>query len=330
MAIKLIASIYYGVSYAWSDAQNASDVFLITKWGYNGLASGAHSIEKQVPSKITYGEQHQWGSNTEPGVEAFFWAKLLLDKHASATEFDDKRLREVDGSGILTLPVWKPAEQVFADYMTHIYAHVMEQLAGKTSKEILAVTAIEFWFTVHAMWSVRAQEATRKAACKAGFGSRTGDTVHMIKEPEAAAISCLSQLVLQDDQHLIEPGNGILVCDCGGGTVYLASYVTRATQPKLVLDQACVSEGGKCGSTTIDRVHGLMQTHFEKSFDEVKADRKGANSKFMQAFDYYKRNFGSSQFDKIYRIFLKIKAEGSGHYDAEEQEVLLTRCVTCQ
>lgn len=73
-----------------------------------------------------------------------------------------------------------------------------------------------------------------------------------------------------------------------------------------------------------------MQTRFEKSFNEVKADRKGANSKFMQAFDYYKRNFGSSQFDKIYRIFLKIKAEGSGHYDAEEQEVLLTRCVTCQ
>lgn len=63
----------------------------------------------------------------------------------------------------------------------------------------------------------------------------------------------------------IQPGDGILICDCVGGTVVsedcgngtksrkstddiqdLSSYVVKSLSPKLLMDQVCFSEG-TCG-----------------------------------------------------------------------------------
>lgn len=42
-----------------------------------------------------------------------------------------------------------------------------------------------------AIWSDRAQQETREAALRAGFGKRQFDSVSMISEPEAAALYAL-------------------------------------------------------------------------------------------------------------------------------------------
>lgn len=74
-----------------------------------------------MPSKVSYVPEEQWDYAIKSGAEAFCWTKLLLDRHAMATEYDDKRLRQVDGGNILTLPSWESAEEVVTDFLTHLY-----------------------------------------------------------------------------------------------------------------------------------------------------------------------------------------------------------------
>jgi hypothetical protein len=186
--------------------------------GWGGGARG-YVYEKQVPSRICYGDRITWGYDIEAGSLAYCWTKLLLDKTASATQFDDGFLREVDGDGLLRLPSGRTAEQLVRDYLTQIYHFVVDALEKKFTSSIMNVTPVEFWFTMPALWSLRAQNATRDAAIAAGFGSRVGDSIHMIREPEAAAIACLNGLIQKGSNPLVQAGNGVLVCDCGGGTV---------------------------------------------------------------------------------------------------------------
>jgi molecular chaperone DnaK (HSP70) len=168
------------------------------------VADGRYGYEKQVPSKIAYDPRTTWGYNTERGALAYCWTKLLLDRYAEASDFDDTEIREVEGPGLMQTPPGKTPEDVVSDYLTQLYAHVMAHLAREISVALLQVTPIEFWFTMPALWSVRAENATRDAAVRAGFGSRTGDTIHLIREPEAAAIACLNDLIKNGENPLVK------------------------------------------------------------------------------------------------------------------------------
>jgi hypothetical protein len=59
-------------------------------------------------------------------------------------------------------------------------------------------TPIQFVLTTPAIWSHEAQNTTCKAAKKAGFASRAGDTLSMVSEPEAAASYCLREIFSQN------------------------------------------------------------------------------------------------------------------------------------
>lgn len=70
----------------------------------------------------------------------------------------------------------------------------------------------------------------REAAINAGLvaSSRAGDLnwrdrLHIITEPEAAAVHC-AQL---GDLHHLKPSQNFIICDAGGGTVDLATYKVR-------------------------------------------------------------------------------------------------------
>ena len=67
--------------------------------------------------------------------------------------------------------------------------------------------------TVPAVWSDMAQAKTRACAEAAGMGAKSA--LHMISEPEAAAVWALSHL----DKHGIKTGDTFTLCDAGGGTV---------------------------------------------------------------------------------------------------------------
>jgi hypothetical protein len=194
--------LFTGVSYVWSDASSIKDIQIIEQW--SGGARSDNRSSKKVPSRICYDYPITWGFNIEPGSLAYSWTKLLLDRRADTTNFDDHRLREIFSSGLLQTPPGKSPEDVVTDYLTQLYKHVMEFLAKKFSEGVLRATAIKFWFTRPALWSLQAQYATRDAAMKAGFGSRPGDEIYLIKEPEAAVIACLNDLIKDSPNSLVQ------------------------------------------------------------------------------------------------------------------------------
>lgn len=184
---------------------------------------------------------------------------------------------------------------------------------------LIFLAPFEFWFTVPAIWSDAAKAATRNAACEAGFGSRRGDEIYMVPEPEAAAIATIKYLAEDDN---VQPGDGILVCDCGGGTVDITTYTIISIQPMLDLEELLVGTGGKCGSTYIDRLFlDWMSEKFGAAFDDLPAKKKGPGSKFMQDFERQKFEFGHAE-DTQFEVSLHMpKAKNSKHYDAEESTV---------
>lgn len=194
---RLLLTLNQGVSYVFSDKTSVDDIEILDQWG-----SG--SRQKQVPSRIAYHPTLAWGYEVEPGQVAYCWTKLLLDQNAPITYHDDEKLRKAYGSGYKATVDGKSAEDIVADYLSLLYSHVMREMERKISAPILRVTPISFWFTHPALWSLRAQTSTMNAAARAGFRSRPQDEILLIKEPEAAAIFCLSNQVSRGPNSLIE------------------------------------------------------------------------------------------------------------------------------
>jgi len=211
--------------------------------------------------------------------------------------------------------------------MKEMHGHMMMVLDKRFGTDVLRITPIEFWFTVPAIWSDAAKSSTQQAARIAGFGSRPGDQISLISEPEAASISALSRVTTGGSELQISPGDGVLICDCGGGTVDITTYLIKSVQPELDFEELLVGEGGKCGSTYIDRLFlQWMANTFGEAFTRIPFERRGPGSKFMQEFEFCKRDFGlDGDVLEEKRVQLPmIGVEDSEHYDAEEGLVKFT------
>jgi hypothetical protein len=126
-----------------------------------------------------------------PPMQSCSWTKLLLDTSAADTEHDDLHLRAAIDEGMFPLPVGKAAERMCEDFLRELYNHLCSRLARSLGEQILKSTPMDCWLTVPAVWSDKAQSATRAAARAAGFGARPFDAISVISEPEAAAIAVL-------------------------------------------------------------------------------------------------------------------------------------------
>lgn len=174
----------------------ARDVIVIKNWPGPGRFT---DVNNKTPSRIAYPEENSgltspsFGFNVTAKMKSYTWFKLRLDRSAT-TMYDDPDLRQSEGDGVLKLPRFKTATQVCGDYMKEIYQFTMRILDARFSADVLRITPIEFWFTVPAIWSDSAKSNTQQAARLAGFGTRHGDHVNLISEPEAAAITALSRV----------------------------------------------------------------------------------------------------------------------------------------
>ncbi len=99
------------------------------------------------------------------------------------------------GSGPLRLPNDKAVEDVCEDYLRGMYRYLSEVLVRRLSRQIFDVTPIECWITVPATWSDKGTALMKRAAVNAGFASRDFDSVNVITEPEAAALTALKPLL---------------------------------------------------------------------------------------------------------------------------------------
>lgn len=199
-----------------TDKHDINDIVVINSWP--GPSRDTETVFK-TPSRIAYASENdirsnRWGFQVEPGMTAYSWTKLLLDKNTPRAQYDDVTLESTGGMGILKLPHGKAAVDICADFLRPIYHHLLETLERQITRETLKVTPLEFWFTMPAIWSDQAQNATKKAAELAGFGSRPGDIINMISEPEAAAIATLKRSTTEESSTLVEVCLHIYIASC--------------------------------------------------------------------------------------------------------------------
>ncbi|KAJ5176311.1 uncharacterized protein N7482_002188 [Penicillium canariense] len=326
---------FTGVSYVDSTKKAIEDINVIRTWPG---PSREQDETWKTPSRIAYGQENQnsiegnnikWGYQVKPGMKSYSWTKLLLDPERPLLRPFATKTDVLEGDGLMKIPEFKTsARDVCSDYLREIYNYTYAHLEKHNTSAIMNVTALEFWFTVPAIWSDKAKNETYQAAYTAGFGTRIGDSISMIPEPEAAAVATLSAMA-KDERHIgISVGDGILICDCGGGTVDIVTYLIKQVRPDLRFEELLVGTGDKCGSTYIDReFHKWMLKMFGEGFEKIKFEKKGPGSRFMKDFEGHKRDFGAmNHSDQTFEVELVIPgAWDSAHYDSENSMVLFGR-----
>ena len=148
-------------------------------------------------------------------------------------------------------------DELVIDYLTALRNHAEQVLKFKLPAGALIGTPIEYVITVPAVWTDAAQAKTRTCAEKAGLGF--GPALHIISEPEAAAIFALDAI----GTHGMSVGDTFVVCDAGGGTVDLISYKVTAMCPNLQITEAAPGSGSLCGSSFLNRIFAkFLQDRF--------------------------------------------------------------------
>ena len=182
---------------------------MIDKWPDCGRS------EPKAPTRIAYASENRgkitidkWGFSVDQGLKSCSWTKLLLDKDAHPSSYDDPRLRNPDRS--MRLPANKSARDVCRDYLAGLYTYTVERIEKHIGSDVFKASPVECWITVPAIWLPKAQLATKEAAREAGFGSRPGDSIQIIPEPEAAALAALKQFTRPEALHAIH----VRLCNC--------------------------------------------------------------------------------------------------------------------
>lgn len=323
------------MAFVHENAVDPKEIKIFTDWP--GALRENNEQNEKTPSVMAYanenpdqGGQDAWGYEVEAGSKSYSWTKLLLDAGSEVAKYDDPNLRTSMDEGMLQLPKGKKAVQVVGDYLSKVHDHLIEAITEKCGgSDILEVTPIEYWLTVPAIWSDEAKAATRRAALSAGFGSRSIDEINLVPEPEAAAMLALKTSATETDS-LVEANTGVLVCDCGGGTVDITSYTIARTSPTLVLNESCAGVGAKCGGTYIDRnLRELMTKRYGKAFSSLPPDRIGPGSRFMVAFESRKQQFSCTNTRKKCKLpivmpDLEKRSSTAAGYDKKYKDVTLT------
>lgn len=143
-------------------------------------------------------------------------------------------------------------ERLTTDYLTALRRHAERVLRYRLGPAIISSTPVEYVLSVPALWPDLAQRKTRDCAAQAGMG--VGSALHLVSEPEAAAIHCLNDMKASS----MKVGQTFVILDAGGGTVDLITYTVTALKPTLELSEASPGIGHCCGSAILNRIFALF------------------------------------------------------------------------
>ncbi|KAK5997205.1 hypothetical protein PT974_02558 [Cladobotryum mycophilum] len=242
---KIIVGIDFGTTYsgiAWAESQRSDRRTAVTTWPINKTAREGESSDK-VPTKIRYASDGvQWGFAipiTAPQDEVIEWFKLDLDPSLSSVS---QTMSKNAGQGT------RDADKLVTDYLSALIEHLLYTLREKLGESVVKSTPLEFVVTVPAIWSDLAKDKTKKACERATELASLKSPIHLVSEPEAAAIYALHGL----DPHGLKIDDTVVVVDAGGGTVDLISYTITGLKPILQVQEAAPGSGALCGSTFLN------------------------------------------------------------------------------
>ncbi|KAI9836586.1 MAG: hypothetical protein M1819_001218 [Sarea resinae] len=268
---KILVAVDFGTTFsgiAWAQTKKPDIQTTIIQWpdsegnGMEGITSD------KVPTELRYdkGGLPKWGFQLDDSAPRYQWFKLDLDPNQSRGV--SALAKQFPSRNALPPGYNVAAQNLVTDYLLALRKHTEYILNNKLPKGVLRSTPVEYVITVPAVWSEKARDQTRKCAEAAGMG---GDRkLHMISEPEAAAMYALDAM----DPHCLNIGDTFVLCDAGGGTVDLISYTIRSLNP-LEVDEAAPGTGSLCGSTYLNRI-------FQKTLEDKFADDEDWDEEILE------------------------------------------------
>jgi hypothetical protein len=250
---KISVSIDFGTTFsgvAYGSSRIAGgQVQQILNW------PGSFETFRKIPTCLVYDEAGNvlaWGLQAKnqtavPGTVKCEWFKLFLEPHALRDEGAvDPRLPR--------LPPGKQAIDLIVDFLSCLWTYAKEQITREVGL-VADLNAADVWLTVPAAWDAKGCSIMRDAAINAGLVANAfaGDTnwrdrLHIITEPEAAAVHCVHLTKL----HQLKPSQNFMIVDAGGGTVDLACYKILGSLTELAIAEMCARSGANCGSLFLD------------------------------------------------------------------------------
>ncbi|KAK7539874.1 uncharacterized protein J3D65DRAFT_550985 [Phyllosticta citribraziliensis] len=316
-----------GVAYG-STVGTVQDIEIISSW-----PKGSGTCK--VPSRIAYRDENpelsvtRWGFRVDHQHVSYTWFKLRLDGDKEVTRGCDVSLF-TEFSGILQLPEGRSAKQTCQDFLTNVWVFVEDYLSRKFGAQKVRSVPIDVVMTVPAVWSDAAKYETREAALASGFGARPGDTLRLITEPEAAALTVIHPSANQTTVDPVEVGETFMVCDCGGGTVDVVTYIIKSFNPPE-FDEACQGDGGQFGASFIDRNFDQWMTReFGRKYTQILTNRQASHTRMMESFEKAKHDFGSQYDDdkEVYDVcHVDMDHPSTQFYDHEDRTVKIPKDV---
>ncbi|KAM0564412.1 hypothetical protein ACHAPJ_000625 [Fusarium lateritium] len=240
----IIIGIDFGTTYsgiAWAYSREPDEIELVTSWD----AQLDHCTDvAKAPTQLFYGKDNAttWGYSIPPAKDALKWFKLLLLEEADIPVdlSNSVQLREARN---LLKKSKKNAIEVVGCYLRKIWNHAIESIHRSVGAELLQKSKFHVVVTLPAIWPDYAHERMRRAARISGMldARPCGKTILVfVSEPEAAALATIKDL---SKRSTIKKGDTMVICDAGGGTVDLISYVIESMSPFVVKE--CVKGDGE-------------------------------------------------------------------------------------
>ncbi|KFA54890.1 hypothetical protein S40293_08558 [Stachybotrys chartarum IBT 40293] len=250
-APRIVIGVDFGTTYsgvAWATSNKPEQINTITNWNSK---LNRNSDKEKAPTAISYSSSPpSWGYSTPLDEDPVQWFKLLL--------LDEEDLQSQLRSSTQVTAMRSRLEQlnknvveVIADFLKELWAHVLVNIKRTIGQEILDLSSLHVVVTLPAIWPAYAQGRMREAAAVAGILNRrpAGKTeLSFISEPEAAALATMSDLSGRPD---IQENDHFIVCDAGGGTVDIITYMVVKTSPMNVRESV-KGDGKLCGAIFLD------------------------------------------------------------------------------
>ncbi|KAF4462383.1 hypothetical protein FALBO_10812 [Fusarium albosuccineum] len=249
----IIIGIDFGTTFsgvAWAYSREPDTIELVTSW--DSELNHCSDVEK-APTQLYYGndgKQVLWGYSIPTDKDALKWFKLLLldekdlpDGISASTQIQEARR--------LRTEINKDSIDIIGCFLRKIWNHTIESIKRTVSAELLQKSIFHVVITLPAIWPPYAQHRMKQAAKISGIldaRSCGATTLRFISEPEAAALATMKDL---SKRSTIKSGDTIVICDAGGGTVDLISYVVESTEP-FVVKECVKGDGDLCGGVFLD------------------------------------------------------------------------------
>ncbi|RPA73640.1 hypothetical protein BJ508DRAFT_333874 [Ascobolus immersus RN42] len=206
----------------------------------------------KVPTVIAYpfdtSKRIVWGFEAEqlgPDSESYFRCEMFKPHlHALGEKV------VAPGSKPLKLPRGKTVKDITRDYLNLLFEHFEVTMSDNYPR---AFYDYHILFTVPATFSGHTVNLFREVVETTNFGGKdrmkiTYD-VGSLTEPEGATM----YTIFKQPRFQFETGDCIVVCDAGGGTVDVCSYlISEAKTFPYTFKQAGIATAAYCGSTMID------------------------------------------------------------------------------